>query len=391
NTKLDGYWDTVADRLFKIRNSMNIDGIKRTLALFEPPIDPALLVKAAAAGIDLSTVIAQLNRPQPHYRFRVWMQKSVDLVSEVKSFGGALLSALEKKDGEELSLLRQGHEIRLLKLTSKVREEQVKEAEENIEALLGTRAMAVDRFEEYTGREYKNDKENTSLKLAETARSLDITAGVMNTIAGTLGAIPQVAAGAFSATAEFGGQHLNAIFTAIAAAINTASGAVRSDSAQASTLGGYDRRQEDWDLQADQAELEIAQIDKQIAAAEIRAEIARKELANQEVQIEQSEEVQTFLQEKFTNKELYQWMAKELTRTYRQAYTLAYDVAKTAERTFRYELGLADSDFIQFGYMDGPQGLLAGEKLGHDLRRMDIAYLEQDKREFELTKQISLA
>ena len=50
NDKLLGYWDTVADRLFKIRNSLNIQGVFRQLALFEPPIDPAMLARAAAAG-----------------------------------------------------------------------------------------------------------------------------------------------------------------------------------------------------------------------------------------------------------------------------------------------------------------------------------------------------
>ena len=36
-----------------MRHYMNIDGAVRRLALFEPPIDPALLVRAAAAGIDM--------------------------------------------------------------------------------------------------------------------------------------------------------------------------------------------------------------------------------------------------------------------------------------------------------------------------------------------------
>ena len=48
NEKLLKYWDTVGDRLFKIRHCMNIEGIVRELPLFQPPIDPALLVKAAA-------------------------------------------------------------------------------------------------------------------------------------------------------------------------------------------------------------------------------------------------------------------------------------------------------------------------------------------------------
>ncbi|MBR6125877.1 hypothetical protein IKQ19_20170 [Candidatus Saccharibacteria bacterium] len=37
------FWDSVADRLYKIRNSLNIEGVKRTLALFAPPIDPGML------------------------------------------------------------------------------------------------------------------------------------------------------------------------------------------------------------------------------------------------------------------------------------------------------------------------------------------------------------
>src|SRR5947207_272279 len=40
NEKLLEHWDTVADRLFKIRHCMDIDAMERHLALFSPPIDP---------------------------------------------------------------------------------------------------------------------------------------------------------------------------------------------------------------------------------------------------------------------------------------------------------------------------------------------------------------
>ena len=56
--KLLAYWDTVADRLFKIRHCMNIEGVVRQLALFDPPLDPGMLVKAAAAGIDIGSLVA---------------------------------------------------------------------------------------------------------------------------------------------------------------------------------------------------------------------------------------------------------------------------------------------------------------------------------------------
>jgi len=63
NTKLLSYWDIVADCLFKVRHCMNIEGAVRQLPLFEPPIDPGLLVKAAAAGIDLSSVLGMGSLP----------------------------------------------------------------------------------------------------------------------------------------------------------------------------------------------------------------------------------------------------------------------------------------------------------------------------------------
>jgi len=48
NAHFIGYWDRVEDRLYKIRHSLNIEGVFRQLALFEPPIDPAALVRAVA-------------------------------------------------------------------------------------------------------------------------------------------------------------------------------------------------------------------------------------------------------------------------------------------------------------------------------------------------------
>src|SRR5262249_20102486 len=74
-----------------------------------------------------------------------------------------------------------------------------------------------------------------------------------------------------------------------------------------------------------------------------------------------------------------------------QTYRLAYDLAKRAERALGFERGLTTSSFIQFGYWDSlKKGLLAGERLYLDLKRMELAYLDQNRREYELVKQISL-
>ncbi|HEV3115356.1 MAG TPA: hypothetical protein VGY99_33150, partial [Candidatus Binataceae bacterium] len=56
-----------------------------------------------------------------------------------------------------------------------------------------------------------------------------------------------------------------------------------------------------------------------------------------------------------------------------------------------FELGISSSNYIQFGYWDSmKQGLLAGEKLYLDLKRLEMAYLSQNQREYELSKTVSL-
>ena len=46
--------------------------------------------------------------------------------------------------------------------------------------------------------------------------------------------------------------------------------------------------------------------------------------------------------------------------------------------------------YLKFGYLSGKEGLLAGEKLDLDIKRMEMAYHELNQREYELTKHVSL-
>jgi hypothetical protein len=397
NERLDRYWDTVKDRLFKIRNSMNIDGVKRRLALFEPPIDPALLVKAAAAGLDIGSVLTQLNAPLPHYRFNVWIQKATELCNEVKSFGAVLLSALEKKDAEELGLLRQRQELKMLELVRKVREQQVKEAEENITALELSRDMAEERRSYYATRSKISQGEQTQINKTIQATVFDVTQSVLRGVSGLFAAVPDANAGVVGPfpTALVNAKIGSALQWGANAGAEVAGALANISRAEATIAGlnaGYERRWEDWKLQERLAQKEIEQLNQQIAVAKIRLDIAEKELENHEQQIAHAEELFEFLEDKFTSRDLYRLIVTQLSRTHQQVYKLAYEAARTAERTFEFELGTTGSGFIQFDYLGSlGHGLLAGERLIHDIKRLDMAYLDRNKRELELQKPISLA
>jgi hypothetical protein len=75
---------------------------------------------------------------------------------------------------------------------------------------------------------------------------------------------------------------------------------------------------------------------------------------------------------------------------YSQSFQFAFDVARKAERALQHELGKPDLSYLQFGYLAGKEGLLAGEKLHLDLKRMEMAYHVLNQRELEMIRHVSL-
>ena len=393
-----GYWDTVADRLYKIRNCMNIEGVVRQLALFEPPIDPGALVKAIAGGVDISSALADLNAPLPLYRFNVLLQKANEVCNDVKALGSALLSALEKKDAEALSLLRQGQEIRLLEAVTVVREQQIDEAKENLEGLKRSKTVIEERRNYYRDIKKVNAWEIASMSTHGLGIVSELISTIMSAAAGTAHLVPDIEVGVSGfggsplATVKYGGKNVGDSAFNWATFFGGLGGTLHSGANLMATAGSNQRRWDDWKLQERLADKELEQIDKQIAAAELRISITEKELDNHIIQIENAKATDEFMRSKYTNEELYQWQVGQISGIYFQSYKLVYDLAKRAERCFRFELGVQDSSYINFGYWDSlKKGLLSGEKLQYDLRRLENAYLEQNRREFELTKHVSLA
>jgi hypothetical protein len=165
-------------------------------------------------------------------------------------------------------------------------------------------------------------------------------------------------------------------------------------SSEASISGiraSFQRRMEDWVFQKQLAERELKMVEKQIISAQIREQIAEKELENHDQSIDQKKTELEFMQDKFSNQDLYNWMINQLSVTYFQSYQMAYQMAKQAERCYKYELADASDSFVSFGYWDSlKKGLLSSEKLEHDLMRMEASYMEKNRRVYEINKTVSL-
>ncbi|MBV6467741.1 MAG: hypothetical protein PGMFKBFP_03111 [Anaerolineales bacterium] len=460
NDKLLSYWDTVADRLFKIRNSLNLKGIFRQLALFEPPIDPAMLARAAAAGLDVGAIVNGLNQPLPLVRFAFLVQKAAEIVQEVKSLGNNLLSAMEKEDGEAMAILRAKHERVVMDMVKHVRYGQLLEATKSKEGLIKSLALAVQRYTYYerqlgkksdeieksipelvdfdkgildkikdkipenpkieepdmapreidvdiaqdlgeSGGKIISSHEMLEMEMLAEARDLQDVVQYIQLGGQAISLLPQFGIKfhfwGLGGDASYGGFNLGKIaqFAAnVASAIAERKGYEAGKSAK---IGSYARREQEWAFQSNLAAGEITQIFKQLRAAQIREAIAERELKNHLQQIKHAEEIERFLNEegtdkkgKKTNKALYAWMKREVKGLYSQCFQFAFDIAKKAERALQHELGNPELSYLQFEYLAGKEGLLAGEKLYLDVKRMEMAYHELNQREYELTKHVSL-
>ena len=446
NDKLLGYWDTIADRLFKIRNSLNLQGIFRRLPLFPPPIDPALLARAAAAGLDISAIASGLNQPLALVRFQLLVQKAVEICQEVKSLGSQLLSVIKEQDNEALAILRAQHESKMLQNMSAVKNQQANEARLQRHALEVSLENAKQRFRYYEGQFGVSEKDSNAklkegaekgfaslrraietnvaggeategrvvssfekkeLERLDAAQDWQAVASVIEAIGGVLNLFPEIDAAAtplgVGVKVAFGGRNLGASNSALSTVARIKANFESDQAATAAKMGGYWRREQDWAFQSNAAVGEIEQLHVQILAAEIRQQIASLEVTNHQRLIKHAKEISDFLttetytdpdgkeqKGKTTHPGFYAWMRREVQRLHSQSFDFACEVAKKAERALQHELGDFSQTFIRYDYASGLEGLLAGEKLHLDLKRMEMAYLDLNRREYELTKHVSL-
>jgi hypothetical protein len=389
NSELTAYWDLVDDRLFKIRHCMNIAGVVRSLALFEPPINPRALIQAARAGGGSMALASQLNMPIPYYRFAALIERAKGLTAAVTGLGAALLGALEKRDAEALAQLRTAQEKTLLQLTTLVKEQQVEEVKQTGLALNESLQNAQKRQTYYADQIAKglSDNEIQNIVYMTLATVFNTLAGVTKTAASIGYAVPQFGS-PFAMT--YGGKQLGNVLTA-ASGVLEGLGILANFGAQLNlTMAQYRRRESEWQLQDDLATLDVAQIQYQIAANDARQQITNRDLQVHMTTIAQNEAIDFFLKDKFTNEDLYQWMSTRLSTLYFQTYSLALEVARSVQRAFQYETD-SDTSYVNFGYWESSRrGLLAGEGLMLALNQMEKAYLDRNSRAYEIEKTVSL-
>ena len=393
--------------LYKIRNSLNIDGVERTLSLFAPPIDPALLVKAKASGVSISEALSDASSALPYYRFKVMVKKAIEIVRDLMQTGQHLMDAFEKYDAESLALLRVSHEKTMLALQKSITDMDVTELEKELESVeTETESIETEQAEQ---EEYLKPikLEEQYDKLMEKVGKVQETVEKIRNAASVAAKLPDLDVGAianglggpsFSSFASGGSKIAQRL-------VNEAEGYAsrfvqrQISAAKIKLQAEAERKLQTWTMQKTEKANQAKALEKKKVIAEIKIDYAKKQVDKAEREVELKDGMYEHLSEKYTNRELYEWLKKETGDVYKSLFRLAVRVARKAEKCYHFEIGdeedgsMTAQNFIKGSgsYWDNLHGgLLAGEKLLADLHTMEVAYLENDRNELEITRPVSL-
>ena len=245
NEKLLKYWDRVEDRIYKLRNCMNISGVVRQLPMFQPPIDPMLLVRAKAAGLSIEEALYGAGNVV-NYRFLPLLEKAKYYTQQIQGYGARILAALEKKDSQELQLLMTSQDINIKQLLKDIKTKQIEDAEEQISIIQENIEVVNNRMTYYSAllNEGEIETERNEKKSTKKARDLH-EKEIRNSIIASINyLIPQIGS---PMVFTFGGRELGGSFQAIARHFASKALIKRNSAERLSTKSRDIRRDQQWE------------------------------------------------------------------------------------------------------------------------------------------------
>ena len=397
--------------LFKIRNCMNIAGMHRELEPYSAPIDVESALPSMGAGGQIN--LAGVTRIRPtQYRYPVLVDRAKQLTNLAQQTEASFFNTLQSLGQEKYSLFQARQGVELSRESVKLQKLRVRESEDGV----GLAELQLER---------------TSI-LAETYADW-LNQGMLEQEKSLIqGYIDIGAAQNNLAAAGFLSDYLNSVVVAA-----TADGVLAKAAATASLLVNYAAgvaklviqkqlnekqkrvsilsqeisialRNREYELQHQLAEQDLEIGSQQIKLANDRVHITEQEKAIAEIQSEQASDTVIFLQEKFTNVELYNWMSGVLENIFRYYLQQAASMSKLAEVQLAFErqeplFGVIKDDYYELPNFDGNdsassdsssmdrRGLTGSARLLRDITKLDQYAFTTDQRKQQLSVNFSLS
>ncbi|WP_158711559.1 Tc toxin subunit A-related protein [Streptomyces xylophagus] len=372
-------------QLAKIRQGRNIAGMPRT------------------QGIAAATVV----QPTP-YRFKTLLERARQLAAQAAQMEAGFLSALEKYDDRSLRLYDAVKGIDLTAAQVGVATSRVQEANDAVIAATAQKTKADTTAASYAAAidappsRYETDLLDEYSDLESVRDGISVA----NTAIGILQAASK-ASSVFDAVTSFGA---STIFSGQIAAATVVKGGFElvqnhlDAQIQANQLqAGIEQRKDEWRLQEVAAQQESLVAAAQVTTARDQVTIAAQEQAAATLQHDQAVATLKFLDEQFTNADLYLWMSNTLGGVYRYFLQQATATARLAQAQLAFERAEPAQTVIRNDYWQSPaeltantaqanrQGLTGAEQLTADLARLDDYSFNSARRRLNLSQTFSLA
>ncbi|WP_036770905.1 neuraminidase-like domain-containing protein [Photorhabdus australis] len=385
NEVMLSYWQTLEQRLYNLRHNFSIDGQPLHLPIYATPEDPKTLLSAAVANSQDSG-----NLPSefiPLWHFPQMLENARSMVSQLTQFGSTLQNIIERQDAEAFNSLLQNQAKELLLTTLSIQDKTIEELDAEKTVLEKIKDGAQARFDSYKKLydENINAGENRVIALHASIAGLSTALQTSRLAGAALDLAPNIFGFAD------GGSRWGAIAEATGHVMEFSANVMNTEADKISQSEAYRRRRQEWEIQRNNAEAEIKQINSQLSSLAIRREAAVLQKTSLKTQQEQTQAQLAFLQRKFSNQALYNWLRGRLSAIYFQFYDLAVARCLMAEMAYRWETNDTSTRFIKPGAWQGTHaGLLTGETLMLNLAQMEDAYLKWDQRALEVERTISL-
>jgi hypothetical protein len=403
----------VESGLFKLNNCMSIAGLKREVPAYAAPTDTSTGLPMPGIG---GTLQVQGANPQPtQYRYRVLIERAKQLVSMAQQMEASYLSFLEKRDQEAYTLLRAKQDLKIADANVALQDLRLDEAEHQQDLA----DLQVERVEFI--RDYYDELIDVGMSGLESgavitlygAATIQLGMAVGGLIAGlgAGGAGGGVAAGAGTAGAgapagAASGAALGGLSGAIAGAIASGGQGLATLSSVLAMQASFERRAQEWEFQRDLAELyDLGIANLQVDLAQDHYDIVDQEKRIAELGAQNASDVVSFLVNKFTSAELYEWMSGVVGDIYRYFLQQATSMARVAQRQLAFERQEPETGFILNDYWtytqtpsffttdDGAdrRGMTGSARLLQDITKLDQHAFLSDQRRLQLSKTLSLA
>jgi hypothetical protein len=390
--------------LFKLRSGRNIAGIERqATALIQPVLT---LDRLPVAGGSQRTF-----RPTP-YHYAVLVERAKNLVSIAQQVEQAFLASLEKRDAERYNLLKAGHDLQLAGATVDLHTLQVKEAEQGIglaERQLDRAATQRDAYQQRIDAGLNSWEIGMLDDYQEAALARDGVI-VLDAVLTTAQSVLAASTGGILGTgvgAGLGGVGLVGLLSGLKAEASIFANHVETSAQINSAKASFERRKEEWELQRQLSESDMAVGAQQIVLAQTHSGISRQEEFISRIQLDQSQATVEFLANKFTSAELYAWMSGILGGAYNYFLQQATAMAQLAQYQLAFERQESPPAFIKADYWEDTndatqpaagqnaqpdrQGLTGSVRLLQDITRLDQFAFDTNRRKLQLSETFSLA